>query len=158
MGGAGFEAGIASHGRSCRYCGRRGCGDWRRGSRRRRRASDADRVGVADLDSSAGEDEGCDGVALCGAWRGEGRRRAASAAARWLAGAAHGEGRAARGTGTGRRWRAAARGRPGAAARGLSVCGLTVRPNSVKCPHPPLCRAPDQEALGKEATLPSAPI
>jgi len=66
MGGAGFEAGIASHGRSCRYCGRRGCGDWRRGSRRRRRASDADRVGVADLDSSAGEDEGSDGVALCG--------------------------------------------------------------------------------------------
>ena len=69
MGGAGFEAGIASHGRSCRYCGRRGCGDWRRGSRRRRRASDADRVGVADLDSSAGEDEGSDGVALCGARR-----------------------------------------------------------------------------------------
>lgn len=66
MGGAGFEAGIASHGRSCRYCGRRGCGDWRRGSRRRRRASDADRVGVADLDSSAGEDEGSDRVALCG--------------------------------------------------------------------------------------------
>ena len=93
MGGAGFEAGIASHGRSCRYCGRRGCGDWRRGSRRRRRASDADRVGVADLDSSAGEDEGSDGVALCGA------RRAARgrAAVRGVSGGPVAGGRGARG-------------------------------------------------------------
>ena len=71
--------------------------------------------------------------------RGEGLRRAARGVggARWLAGAAHGE------------WLAGA-GTAGSGARGGSLCGLDcARANSLKCPHPPLCRALDQEALGK---------
>jgi len=67
--------------------------------------------------------------------RGEGLRRAA-----------HGE------------WLASA-GTAGSGARGGSLCGLDcARANSLKCPHTPLCRAPDQEAPGKGATLPSALI